>query len=112
MKSVTAVLDPESPIVLPRHLHSDQVDYECELAVVIGKTCKNVAANVLYATAVTACVFSVMCASNFLSPATTFGVRMGSVIATHKKSLSWLQWLAEVISFGVHTGINRAGVAV
>ena len=75
-------------------------------------TCKNVAANVLYSTAVTACVFSVMCASNFLSPATTFGVRMGSVIATHKKSLSWLQWLAEVISFGVHTGINRAGVAV
>ena len=44
MKSVTAVLDPESPIVLPRHMHSDQVDYECELAVVIGKTCKNVAA--------------------------------------------------------------------
>ena len=28
MKSVTAVLDPESPIVLPRHMHSDQVDYE------------------------------------------------------------------------------------
>jgi 2-keto-4-pentenoate hydratase/2-oxohepta-3-ene-1,7-dioic acid hydratase in catechol pathway len=43
MKSTTSVLDPESPIVLPRHLHSDQVDYECELAVVIGKTCKNVA---------------------------------------------------------------------
>ena len=40
MKSVTAVLDPESPIVLPRHMHSDQVDYECELAVVIGKTAK------------------------------------------------------------------------
>jgi len=44
MKSITSVLDPESPIVLPRYLHSDQVDYECELAVVIGKTCKNVAA--------------------------------------------------------------------
>lgn len=44
MKSTTSVLDPESPIVLPRHLHSDQVDYECELAVVIGKTCKNVSA--------------------------------------------------------------------
>ena len=43
-KSLTSVLDPESPIVLPRHLHSDQVDYECELAVVIGKTCKNVSA--------------------------------------------------------------------
>jgi 2-keto-4-pentenoate hydratase/2-oxohepta-3-ene-1,7-dioic acid hydratase in catechol pathway len=25
-------------------MHSDQVDYECELAVVIGRTCKNVAA--------------------------------------------------------------------
>lgn len=43
-KSTTSVLDPECPILLPRHLHSDQVDYECELAVVIGKRCKNVAA--------------------------------------------------------------------
>ena len=42
-KSTTSVLDPERPILLPRHLHSDQVDYECELAVVIGKRCKNVA---------------------------------------------------------------------
>lgn len=30
------------PIELPRHLRSDEVDYECELAVVIGKRCKNV----------------------------------------------------------------------
>ncbi|MFM7184177.1 MAG: fumarylacetoacetate hydrolase family protein, partial [Planctomycetota bacterium] len=30
------------PIVLPRRLRSDQVDYECELAVVIGKRCHNV----------------------------------------------------------------------
>ena len=44
MKSTTSVLDPACPILLPRHLHSDQVDYECELAVVIGKTCKNVRA--------------------------------------------------------------------
>lgn len=43
-KSTTSVLDPERPILLPRHLHSDQVDYECELAVVIGKRCKNVSA--------------------------------------------------------------------
>ena len=43
MKSTTSVLDPEEPILLPRHLHSDQVDYECELAVVIGRECKNVA---------------------------------------------------------------------
>jgi len=26
----------------PRHLRADEVDYECELAVVIGKRCKNV----------------------------------------------------------------------
>ena len=41
-KSVTSVQHPEDPILLPRHLHSDQVDYEGELAVVIGKRCKNV----------------------------------------------------------------------
>ncbi len=44
-KSITSLADPESVIVLPRHLHSDQVDYEGELAVVIGKRCKNVAAS-------------------------------------------------------------------
>ncbi|MEI9999655.1 MAG: fumarylacetoacetate hydrolase family protein [Verrucomicrobiota bacterium] len=33
---------PGGPIVLPRHLRSDQVDFECELAVVIGYRCKNV----------------------------------------------------------------------
>lgn len=43
-KSITSVADPDTPIILPRHLHSDQVDYECELAVVIGQRCKNVAA--------------------------------------------------------------------
>ncbi len=42
MKSPTAVQSPGGPIVLPRHLRSDQVDYECELAVVIGYECKNV----------------------------------------------------------------------
>ncbi len=42
MKSSTAVQSPGGPIVLPRHLRSDQVDYECELAVVIGYECKNV----------------------------------------------------------------------
>jgi len=42
MKSPSSVLNPEEPILLPRHLHSDQVDYECELAVVIGRKCKNV----------------------------------------------------------------------
>jgi 2-keto-4-pentenoate hydratase/2-oxohepta-3-ene-1,7-dioic acid hydratase in catechol pathway len=42
MKATTAVQNPGDPIVLPRHLRSDEVDYECELAVVIGKHCKNV----------------------------------------------------------------------
>jgi 2-keto-4-pentenoate hydratase/2-oxohepta-3-ene-1,7-dioic acid hydratase in catechol pathway len=36
------VQNPGDPILLPRHLRSEQVDYECELAVVIGRTCKNV----------------------------------------------------------------------
>ena len=42
MKSPTTVQNPEGPIVLPRFLRSDEVDYECELAVVIGYECKNV----------------------------------------------------------------------
>ncbi len=42
MKSPGAVQNPGDAIVLPRHLQSDEVDYECELAVVIGKACKNV----------------------------------------------------------------------
>lgn len=42
MKLPTAVQDPEGPIVLPRGLASQKVDYEVELAVVIGKSCKNV----------------------------------------------------------------------
>ena len=42
MKSPGAVQNPEDPIILPRKLRSDSVDYECELAVVIGKAAKNV----------------------------------------------------------------------
>jgi 2-keto-4-pentenoate hydratase/2-oxohepta-3-ene-1,7-dioic acid hydratase in catechol pathway len=41
MKTVSAVQNPGDPILLPRQLKSNQVDYECELAVVIGRTCKN-----------------------------------------------------------------------
>ncbi len=41
MKGVNAVQHPGAPIVLPTTLRSDEVDYECELAVVIGKTCRN-----------------------------------------------------------------------
>jgi 2-keto-4-pentenoate hydratase/2-oxohepta-3-ene-1,7-dioic acid hydratase in catechol pathway len=43
MKSPGAVQNPGDPILLPTHLRSNEVDYECELAVVIGKRCKNVA---------------------------------------------------------------------
>ena len=42
MKTPSTVQNPGDPIVLPRKLRSDMVDYECELAVVIGKTCLNV----------------------------------------------------------------------
>ncbi len=42
MKGPAAMQNPGDPIVLPRHLRSDEVDYECELAVVIGRKCKNV----------------------------------------------------------------------
>jgi 2-keto-4-pentenoate hydratase/2-oxohepta-3-ene-1,7-dioic acid hydratase in catechol pathway len=42
MKATTAVQNPGGPIILPRHLRSEEVDYECELAVVIGKRAKNV----------------------------------------------------------------------
>ncbi len=42
MKSPAAVQNPGDPIILPRHLRSDEVDYECELAVIIAKKCKNV----------------------------------------------------------------------
>ena len=42
MKNSGAVQNPGDPILLPRRLRSDRVDYEAELAVVIGKTCHNV----------------------------------------------------------------------
>jgi 2-keto-4-pentenoate hydratase/2-oxohepta-3-ene-1,7-dioic acid hydratase in catechol pathway len=42
MKHTGAVQNPGDAILLPRHLRSEQVDYECELAVVIGRACKNV----------------------------------------------------------------------
>src|SRR5262245_32991751 len=37
IKNSGALQNPGDPIVLPRVLKSDAVDYECELAVVIGK---------------------------------------------------------------------------
>ncbi len=42
MKLPNVVQHPGEPILLPTHLKSDKVDYECELAVVVGKTAKNV----------------------------------------------------------------------
>lgn len=42
MKGSGAVQDPGAPIILPRRLRSDAVDYECELAVVLKKPCYNV----------------------------------------------------------------------
>jgi 2-keto-4-pentenoate hydratase/2-oxohepta-3-ene-1,7-dioic acid hydratase in catechol pathway len=41
-KGINTLLNPGEPILLPTHLKSDEVDYECELAVVIGRPCKNV----------------------------------------------------------------------
>jgi 2-keto-4-pentenoate hydratase/2-oxohepta-3-ene-1,7-dioic acid hydratase in catechol pathway len=41
-KSSSALQNPGDPIQIPTHLKSDEVDFECELAVVIGKRCKNV----------------------------------------------------------------------
>lgn len=42
MKPGTAVTRSDEPIILPRKLRSDKVDYEGELAVIIGERCKNV----------------------------------------------------------------------
>lgn len=42
VKGTNALQHPGEPILLPTHLRSDEVDYECELAVVIGRRCKNV----------------------------------------------------------------------
>jgi len=41
VKGVNTVQNPGDPILIPTHLPSDEVDYECELAVIIGKPCKN-----------------------------------------------------------------------
>jgi len=41
-KGINTLQHPNEPIQLPTHLKSNEVDYECELAVIIGKACKNV----------------------------------------------------------------------
>jgi len=42
VKNTASVQNPGDAIEIPVKLASDKVDYECELAVVIGKRCKNV----------------------------------------------------------------------
>ena len=42
MKNGGTLQNPGDPIILPRKLQSDEVDYECELAVIIGRECYNV----------------------------------------------------------------------
>lgn len=42
VKGVNTLQNPDDPILIPTTLPSDEVDYECELAVVIGRRCKNV----------------------------------------------------------------------
>jgi 2-keto-4-pentenoate hydratase/2-oxohepta-3-ene-1,7-dioic acid hydratase in catechol pathway len=41
-KGINTLQNPGDVIEIPTHLPSDEVDYECELAVVIGRACKNV----------------------------------------------------------------------
>ncbi|OAM88078.1 fumarylacetoacetate hydrolase family protein [Termitidicoccus mucosus] len=42
IKGPNTLQNPGDPIYIPVAQASDEVDYECELAVVIGRTCKNV----------------------------------------------------------------------
>jgi 2-keto-4-pentenoate hydratase/2-oxohepta-3-ene-1,7-dioic acid hydratase in catechol pathway len=42
VKGINTLQHPGDPILLPQHLRSDEVDYECELAVVIGRAGKNI----------------------------------------------------------------------
>lgn len=41
MKTPNSVQNPDDAIEIPAFMASSKVDYECELAVVIGKSCKN-----------------------------------------------------------------------
>ncbi len=59
MKSPGAVQHPGAPIELPTALASQQVDYEGELAVVIGRTCRNVSRGEALA-----CVLGYTCAND------------------------------------------------
>src|SRR5258707_14462299 len=41
MKSVNTVQHPGEPILIPSHAGTNELDYEAELVVVIGKSCKD-----------------------------------------------------------------------
>lgn len=43
LKPTSALQNPGDPVEIPQKLASAEVDYECELAVVIGRRCKNAA---------------------------------------------------------------------
>lgn len=45
MKNPAAIQNPGDPIEIPTYLASTKVDYECELAIVIGKRAKNISAD-------------------------------------------------------------------
>ena len=42
LKADTCIASASDPIVLPSNVECDEADYEVELAIVIGKLCKNV----------------------------------------------------------------------
>lgn len=42
MKNIGALQNPGDPIIIPQSLKCETVDYECELAVVLGRECYNV----------------------------------------------------------------------
>ncbi len=75
-KGINTLLNPGEPIQIPTHLRSNEVDYECELAVVIGRACKNVPRqNVLeYVLGYTCCNDAKKCATTDQTVAAANGV--------------------------------------
>ncbi len=47
IKATTSVIGPGAPILLPQ-AGPERVDYECELGIIIGETCKNIAPGEAY----------------------------------------------------------------
>lgn len=42
MKPTSATNHPGAPVTVPKIVHGEKLDYEAELAIVIGKPCKDV----------------------------------------------------------------------